>query len=73
MVRLRHAVLGAIAVTSTLAHGSSDVDDTQKPMVLAKNCHHPAYKSHILSQSPLIIYLTDFLTPEERAHLIDIT
>ncbi len=34
---------------------------------------HPPYKVHIVSKSPLVIYLVDFLTPQERAHLRDIT
>lgn len=73
MVLFRHAILGVVAASSTLAHSGHPVDETQKPMVLGDKCHHPAYKSHILSQSPLVIYLTDFLTAEERAHLVDIT
>ncbi|KAK3321343.1 2OG-Fe(II) oxygenase superfamily protein [Cercophora scortea] len=36
-------------------------------------CTHPPYNVHLVSTSPLIIYLTNFLTLSERAHLKDIT
>src|SRR4030081_2194272 len=36
-------------------------------------CTHPPYKVHVFSTSPLVIYITDFITPEERLHLLDIT
>ncbi|KAK6069413.1 2og-fe oxygenase family protein [Seiridium cupressi] len=72
MVRLRDIIICAIASTPGSAH-SHDEDAAQKPLALAENCHHPAYRSHILSKSPLVIYLTDFLTPEERTHLTEIT
>ncbi|KAK3684073.1 2OG-Fe(II) oxygenase superfamily protein [Podospora appendiculata] len=32
-------------------------------------CSHPPYKVHLVSTSPLIIYIKDFLTEAERAHL----
>lgn len=35
----------------------------------ALECVHPPYKVFKVSSSPLIVYLQDFLTPEERAHL----
>jgi hypothetical protein len=36
-------------------------------------CTHPPYKVHVFSKSPLVIYITNFITPEERAHLLGIT
>ncbi|KKA26687.1 hypothetical protein TD95_001634 [Thielaviopsis punctulata] len=33
-------------------------------------CVHPAYKAHLVSRSPLVIYLEDFITPAERALLL---
>ncbi|KAI1305526.1 2OG-Fe(II) oxygenase superfamily protein [Xylaria venustula] len=33
------------------------------------SCRHPAYRSYLVSTSPLVIYLEGFLTPEEQAHL----
>jgi hypothetical protein len=73
MVRLRHLALCAIAAVLPVSAHSHDEDPAQKPLTLSKNCHHPAYRSHILSKSPLVIYLTDFLTAEERQHLTEIT
>jgi hypothetical protein len=39
----------------------------------AYTCTHPPYQVHIFSKSPLVIYITNFITTEERAHLLDIT
>lgn len=33
-------------------------------------CVHPPYNVHLLSQSPLIVYIENFITPDERAHLL---
>ena len=33
-------------------------------------CTHPPYKVYIVSRSPLVMYLEDFLTRDERAHLL---
>lgn len=35
-------------------------------------CTHPPYKSHLLSKSPLVIYIEDFVTDAERLHLQNI-
>lgn len=35
----------------------------------SSSCAHPSYKVHLLSKSPLVIYITNFLAPAERAHL----
>ncbi|KAK1750080.1 hypothetical protein QBC47DRAFT_124701 [Echria macrotheca] len=32
-------------------------------------CQHPPYRPQLISTSPLVVYLHDFITPEERAHL----
>ncbi|KAH8203762.1 hypothetical protein TruAng_002055 [Truncatella angustata] len=72
MTRLWDLLLCAFATRLGFAH-SHDEDPAQVPLALSEGCHHPAYSSHILSTSPLVIYLTDFLTAEERAHLTDIT
>jgi hypothetical protein len=44
---------------------SSDPADSKAPYI----CTHPPYTPQIISTSPLIIYLYNFTTPEERAHL----
>lgn len=33
-------------------------------------CQHPAYRVHIMSSEPLVIYIKDFLTEGERRHLL---
>ncbi|KAI8272397.1 hypothetical protein K4K60_012859 [Colletotrichum sp. SAR11_57] len=35
-------------------------------------CTHPPYKMHIVSKSPLVIYIPDFVTPAERKHLLEL-
>jgi len=32
-------------------------------------CQHPPYKIQLVSSSPLVLYIRDFLTEAERAHL----
>lgn len=73
MAPLKTLLLFAIATATSFAHGGHDNDGSQKAMVLSDACRHPAYKSHILSKSPLVIYLSGFLTADERAHLTEIT
>ncbi|KAH9885913.1 2OG-Fe(II) oxygenase superfamily protein [Xylariomycetidae sp. FL2044] len=72
MTLLKSVLLLALwsAVTRSHSHGH---DNQQKAMVLGESCQHPAYQSHIVSRSPLVIYLSDFLTADEQAHLLEIT
>ncbi|KAI0512914.1 2OG-Fe(II) oxygenase superfamily protein [Xylaria bambusicola] len=37
------------------------------------SCQHPAYHNYMVSTSPLVIYLENFLTPQEQKHLQIIT
>ncbi|KAI1337371.1 2OG-Fe(II) oxygenase superfamily protein [Xylariaceae sp. FL0016] len=64
-------LLVALSAAITSAHSHHD-HDAQKPMVLG-SCDHPNFHSHILSQSPLVIYLANFITPDEQAHLQRVT
>ncbi|EXF85377.1 2OG-Fe(II)oxygenase superfamily protein [Colletotrichum fioriniae PJ7] len=34
-------------------------------------CTHPPYKVHMISKSPLVVYIVDFITPAERLHLLE--
>ena len=71
MTSLRQ-LLGLVLATATgLAHAHNG--GAQKPLTAGDACQHPAYTSHIVSKSPLVIYLDGFLTVEERAHLIEAT
>jgi prolyl 4-hydroxylase len=52
--------------------GGALAEKSQKPLgsdADSYTCAHPAYKIHLLSKSPLVIYIADFLTPAEREHL----
>lgn len=71
MTSLRQ-LLGLLLATATgLAHAHDG--GAQKPLATSDECRHPAYTSHIISQSPLVIYLDGFLTADERAHLTEVT
>ncbi|KAM0330844.1 hypothetical protein ACHAQA_003799 [Verticillium albo-atrum] len=58
-------VLGAVALSTFSAA------EEQAPLVADDDytCEHPPYQIHIFSTSPLVIYLTDFITPSERQQL----
>jgi prolyl 4-hydroxylase len=57
------------------AHTSSAETQPQKPLLDddTYTCTHPPYKIHIFSTSPLVIYISNFVTAFERAHLLSIT
>lgn len=57
----------AFAACSQASQGS------QKPMSSDYVCESPPYTVSIVSRSPMVLYLHDFITPEERAHLKAVT
>ncbi len=59
---------GAAAVWS--AGGAAE---GQAPLADDYVCEAPAYKVHMVSKSPLVLYITDFVTAQERAHLREAT
>ena len=66
------SLLGSFLAAALLATGLSQ-DAQQKPLTSdSYECVHPPYKIAIFSRSPLVIYITDFLTPDERAHMLDL-
>lgn len=69
MRSLLRGVLAAALLSACLAQAPE-----QKPLAADDNpeCVHPPYKAHIFSRSPLVIYISDFLTPSERAHMLDL-
>ncbi|KAI5860394.1 hypothetical protein GGS23DRAFT_235254 [Durotheca rogersii] len=75
MASLKSLFLLALAATTARASGGhGDDGDAQKPVTSDDYvCEHPAYQSHIVNKSPLVIYLENFLTEKERAHLQEIT
>ena len=66
---LKHNLLLALAAALP-ARGD---DASQKPIGSDYVCKHPHYHTHIVSTSPLVIYIENFITAEERRHLLDIT
>jgi prolyl 4-hydroxylase len=64
--------IGVLAATVINAH-SHDGQAVQELLASGTSCEHSAYKSHIISKSPLVIYLDGFLTSKEAAHLQAVT
>jgi len=67
------AGVGAVAALSNTFVNAKNAD--QAPLTESSNpyvCEHPPYKVHLVSHSPLVIYLENFVTPKERAHLLKI-
>ena len=56
------------ALLASSARGSSE----QVPL-MDYSCTHPPYTIHLFSKVPLVIYISNFLTADERAHLQEIT
>ncbi len=59
-------IVGGIAALAGLVRGSGQESGTFE-------CRHPAYKPHIISTSPLVVYISDFVTAQEREHLRQVT
>ncbi|KAK1833960.1 hypothetical protein QBC39DRAFT_301809 [Podospora conica] len=73
MSPLRTLLLGALALHSTTTANPNPNDQTPLTNLDDYVCTHPPYKVTMVSKSPLVIYITDFLTPSERAHLLHVT
>ncbi|KAK3314455.1 2OG-Fe(II) oxygenase superfamily protein [Apodospora peruviana] len=67
-------VLPFLALTLPSLASTSD-SSAQAPIVNSEEyvCKHPPYQVQIVSSSPLVIYIRDFLTERERAHLKSIS
>lgn len=73
----RISTFGRLALALALLAGQFVISDSsaQKPLEPGfenYECTHPPYKVHLVSRSPLVIYLADFVTADERAHLQEI-
>lgn len=66
MISLLSAATFALAATLVVPVSSQD----QKPMS-EYVCTHPSYKVHMVSKSPLVVYIADFITAAERSHLLE--
>ncbi len=69
MVMMSHhlALVGAIA-TSVVA-GKVQVPLSDNGAASEYKCDDVPYKMHVFNKSPLVIYIENFITPDERAHL----
>lgn len=68
-MRFQASLYGLLALCSF----ASCNEDTQVPLTNNYVCEDPSYRVHMVSKSPLVMYITDFLTERERAHLQAIT
>ncbi len=65
------AAFGAVAIVNTLVASANE--QQQAPLTGDDYvCEHPPYNVLLVSKSPLVIYLQNFITPLERAHLLDL-
>lgn len=83
---MRRAARLAAAIAVSLAivgPATAEIPDAQAQAPLAGTdssssssssyeCTHPSYTIHLLSKSPLVIYIADFITPSERKHLLEL-
>ncbi|KAL2270657.1 hypothetical protein VTJ83DRAFT_28 [Remersonia thermophila] len=67
LASLTLAALGGLAATPQIVAAKQTVLKTDEYV-----CEHPPYKPRIVSHSPLVIYLENFITPFERAYLLDL-
>ncbi|KAK4159695.1 prolyl 4-hydroxylase 1 [Cladorrhinum sp. PSN259] len=58
-------ILAGLLASQALCSQTEDSISTQDFV-----CSHPPYQVHLISSSPLVIYIKNFLTPTERAHLV---
>ncbi len=62
-------LLAATAVLAA-ARDHEQIPLSSKPFLSSDySCIHPPYKVHLVSRSPLVMYLEGFLTGGERSHL----
>lgn len=68
-----HFKMGLFALLSYAGLAATTGIITQGQGAQTTSCQHPAYRSHLVSKSPLVIYLDGFLTADEQTHLQTIT
>ncbi|OAA57536.1 Prolyl 4-hydroxylase, alpha subunit [Niveomyces insectorum RCEF 264] len=68
LARLGRLLAGTTAAFSLLAAGHANVHKAAAHGE-AFVCEHPPYDVHLVSSSPLVVYLAGFLTAAEREHL----
>jgi hypothetical protein len=65
------SALGVLATVRIGATADATAADEQALLVNLDDyvCSHPPYQVLMVSKSPLVIYIKNFITPSERAHL----
>ncbi|ERT02973.1 hypothetical protein HMPREF1624_01277 [Sporothrix schenckii ATCC 58251] len=72
--RRKHSIAGLCALLSLLRlsrAASQSVLTDATSNAAAYVCQHPPYEVHLVSSSPLVVYLAGFVTPDECAHLTE--
>jgi prolyl 4-hydroxylase len=73
MMRRTARLAAAIAVSLAIVGPVTAAETDQAPLINdGYECTHPSYNIHLLSKSPLVIYISDFITPSERKHLLEL-
>jgi hypothetical protein len=72
-MKLPSALQQVSVAVVVLGFASSSANASQKPMTDGYVCEHPPYTVSLVSKSPLVAYLHNFITPGERAHLQEVT
>jgi prolyl 4-hydroxylase len=69
MVKLWQSLAAAVNVQSVLAVGDAQLPLSGSLASAEYKCTDVPYKMHVFSNSPLVMYLENFITAEERIHL----
>jgi hypothetical protein len=60
--------LASVCVAAALLGLASGSEKPQAILVPA--CEHPAYRVHVVSSEPLVLYIRNFISESERRHLL---
>ncbi|KAH8885348.1 hypothetical protein GQ53DRAFT_366283 [Thozetella sp. PMI_491] len=63
------SIYSALATAALLHNVARASDAAQAPLTGDYVCEHPPYKVQLVSKSPLVIYIDNFITAAEREHL----
>lgn len=66
--------LATFLIVSLLAERVVSLGGSSKQTALQSVvCEDPQYRIHLLSKAPLVIYISDFVTADEREHVQELT
>lgn len=69
----RNTLLSAFLIISLLAERVISTAGSPQTALQSVACEDPQYRVHLLSKSPLVIYISDFVTADEREHVQELT